>query len=155
METVISVRCNKTTQIFSSLSTTSQLPCPITFSFETGTSQIPHLTLTRVLEGSPLTLTLSQIHTLNVVVSQTACLRLWPEKTTHVCLIMRLPYSDPVGSAHTQCCTCEVPDLFVTSNRSIGMPDTVAAPPNNVVMQGRIASYSYLVHLQLPCTYIS
>ena len=80
METVISVRCNKTTQIFSSLSTTSQLPCPITFSFETGTSQIPHLTLTRVLEGSPLTLTLSLIHTLNVVVSQTACLRLWPEK---------------------------------------------------------------------------
>lgn len=32
------------------------------------------------------------------------------------------------------------------------MPHTVAAPPNNVVLQGRIASYSYLVHLQLPCT---
>lgn len=74
-----------------------------------------------VLEGSPLTLTLSLIHTLNFVVSQTPCLCLWPEKTTHVCLIMRLPYSDPVGSAHTQCCTCEVPDLFVTSNRSIGI----------------------------------
>jgi len=99
-----------------------------------------------VLEGSPLTLTLSLIHTLNFVVSQTACLRLWPEKTTHVCLIMRLPYSDPVGSAHTQCCTCEVPDLFVTSNRSIGIASHCCCSSE----QRRYAG-SYCL-LQLSCT---